>query len=170
MSLEPTLTLGTYKPTDGDFNRCHGQAIEALRHLANHPRPSGGNDTFNAEHLLQIAAELEHSFGAIHRAAQALAETAETVDDSAVLKALRAQWPDTLAAFRGAFDTPVARRRDDSEYAEDARARMRALDGILNPEPVMSPEEAIRVEAERLSRFTHLENLLHERVHSPRIG
>lgn len=37
------------------------------------------------------------------------------------------EWRDAYAAFQGAFDTPLARRRDDSEYAQDARKRLRAF-------------------------------------------
>lgn len=41
------------------FNGCLETAAEALRHLAEHPRPAYGNDRFNAEHLHQIAGELD---------------------------------------------------------------------------------------------------------------
>lgn len=34
-------------------------AIEALNYLEDHPRPNGGQEKFNAEHLLQIADELK---------------------------------------------------------------------------------------------------------------
>lgn len=37
------------------------------------------------------------------------------------------EWREAFAAFQGAFDTPLARRRDDSEYAQDARRRLRAF-------------------------------------------
>lgn len=40
-------------------------------------------------------------------------------------------WPDAYAAFKGAFDTPIARKKDDSEYANDARDRLRSLDEAL---------------------------------------
>jgi hypothetical protein len=43
------------------FNGCDSSAIEALRYLASNPRPAGGQHHFNAEHLLQIANELEKS-------------------------------------------------------------------------------------------------------------
>lgn len=42
------------------INGCNTSAPEALRYLANNPRPDGGNDRFNAEHLYQIARELEY--------------------------------------------------------------------------------------------------------------
>lgn len=164
MSTEPTLTLGTYKPTDADFNGCHEQAIAALLHLASHPKPNGGSDHFNTEHLLQIAAELKRSFAAIQKA------VATPVEDpaDARLKSLEALWPDTLAAFRGAFDTPLARRHDSSEYAEDARDRMRAFDQAMNPEPAVSPGEAARIEADRVSTLENLEQRLHQLIHGPR--
>lgn len=43
------------------INGCETSAIEALRYLANNPRPKGGQEHYNAEHLLQIADELEAS-------------------------------------------------------------------------------------------------------------
>jgi hypothetical protein len=36
-------------------------------------------------------------------------------------------WQDAYAAFQGAFDTAVERRRNNSEYAQDARRRLRNL-------------------------------------------
>lgn len=35
-------------------------------------------------------------------------------------------WDEAFAAFKGAFDTPVARRQDQSEFAQDARRRLRS--------------------------------------------
>lgn len=43
------------------INQCDRQAIKALRYLADNDRPAGGAETFNSEHLLQIANELEAS-------------------------------------------------------------------------------------------------------------
>ena len=43
------------------INGCDRTAIRALRFLAGNPRPCGGQEEFNAEHLLQIADELEAS-------------------------------------------------------------------------------------------------------------
>lgn len=42
-----------------------------------------------------------------------------------------AQWKDAYLAFQGAFDTPVARRKDDSEFAQDARRRLREFDELM---------------------------------------
>lgn len=41
------------------YNGCMVSAAKALRYLANNERPIGGEQTFNAEHLFQIAGELE---------------------------------------------------------------------------------------------------------------
>lgn len=41
------------------FNNCDQTAIEALRYLAEHPKPIGGEQPYNSAHLLQIADELE---------------------------------------------------------------------------------------------------------------
>jgi hypothetical protein len=40
-------------------NGCDSSVPAALRFLANHPRPSGGEQTYNAEHLYQLAGEIE---------------------------------------------------------------------------------------------------------------
>lgn len=198
MSSEPTLTLGTYKANDADFNGAHGQAIRALRYLAKHPPAEGGSQSFNVEHLLQIAHELERSFQSIQNAVNAPAapngyvsvqeawvaaggnpelpatrqelldalrlmnEAEEEADlAQARLKELERLWPDTLAAFRGAFDTPLARRRDNSEYAEDARDRMRTFNETLFPEPALSHEEQARLQVQAETPQDLLKELVH---------
>lgn len=40
-------------------NECSRTVPEALRFLANHERPSGGEDNFNSLHLIQLASEIE---------------------------------------------------------------------------------------------------------------
>lgn len=40
-------------------NECSRTVPEALRFLANHERPSGGEDRFNSLHLIQLASEIE---------------------------------------------------------------------------------------------------------------
>lgn len=40
-------------------NGCNETAVEALRYLADKPRPSYGNSPFNAEHLYMIASEIK---------------------------------------------------------------------------------------------------------------
>lgn len=40
-------------------------------------------------------------------------------------------WVDAYAAFQGAFDTPLARRKDDGEYAKDARRRLREFNAAV---------------------------------------
>lgn len=37
---------------------------------------------------------------------------------------LAGRWKDAYAAFTGAFDTPIARRKDDGTFAQDARRRL----------------------------------------------
>lgn len=41
------------------YNHCMEQAAKALRHLADHDRPIGGESSFNSAHLFQIASELD---------------------------------------------------------------------------------------------------------------
>lgn len=43
------------------INQCDEEIIEALRFLAENDRPIGGNERFNAEHLYQLADDLERS-------------------------------------------------------------------------------------------------------------
>lgn len=43
------------------INGCEQSAIEALRYLAQNPRPEYGQEKFNSEHLYDIAKELEQS-------------------------------------------------------------------------------------------------------------
>lgn len=47
------------RPLENSKNQCVKSAIEALRYLATYPKPVGGQDEFNTEHLLQIASEVE---------------------------------------------------------------------------------------------------------------
>jgi hypothetical protein len=46
-------------PEPDGYNGCYRVAIEALNYLASHTRPAGGQERFNAEHLLQIADEMK---------------------------------------------------------------------------------------------------------------
>ena len=65
------------------INGCFNMAAYALRYLSKNLRPSGGQDKFNAEHLLQIADEIEKSiersatfFNEAHKASDKLFEEA----------------------------------------------------------------------------------------------
>jgi len=40
-------------------------------------------------------------------------------------------WDAAYRAFKGAFDTPMARRKDSSEYSEDARKRLSDFDDLI---------------------------------------
>lgn len=62
---------------------------------------------------------------------------------------LRATWLDAYAAFKGAFDTPVARRKVDDEYATDARQRLAAINDLLRP----PPEDAFSAPKDVLSTY-----------------
>ncbi|KAF0844369.1 hypothetical protein FNL37_1813 [Methylovorus glucosotrophus] len=44
-------------------NGCDETVPQALRYLAEHERPAGGNDSFNSEHLHQLADEIEEMAG-----------------------------------------------------------------------------------------------------------
>lgn len=57
---EPVATWPAHWREHG-YNGCLSEAHEAMRYLANNARPVGGSSRFNAEHLLQIARELERT-------------------------------------------------------------------------------------------------------------
>jgi hypothetical protein len=50
-------------------NGCERTAPAALRYLAEHDRPCGGEQIYNAQHLYQLAEELESAFIATQNAA-----------------------------------------------------------------------------------------------------
>lgn len=43
------------------YNSCLHVAISALNYLSSHPRPAGGQEAYNAEHLLQIADDIKRT-------------------------------------------------------------------------------------------------------------
>jgi hypothetical protein len=58
-----TLALGSPLPP-APFkwpNGCDGTIPSALRYLAGHPRPSGGESTYNSAHLFQLADEMDRA-------------------------------------------------------------------------------------------------------------
>lgn len=72
-------------------NNCDKSACAALRYLAAHQRPEGGQARYNAEHLLQIAAELEHSVRTIAApAAQPVAKRGPLSDEE--VEERRLEW------------------------------------------------------------------------------
>lgn len=58
--------------------------------------------------------------------------TAQQSSDQVWNEAMLAQWDAAYAAFKGAFDTPVARRNMTDEYSADARRRIRDFDDSIN--------------------------------------
>ncbi|KVP96635.1 hypothetical protein WJ97_12185 [Burkholderia ubonensis] len=57
-------------------NGCDQTVPAALRYLANHPRPSGGEQTYNAEHLYQLAGEIESTAKGSRATAAAIVDAA----------------------------------------------------------------------------------------------
>lgn len=53
------------------------------------------------------------------------------VDGQSLEKSLHAVWADAYSAFKGAFDTPLARRKMSDEFSEDARKRLREFDEMM---------------------------------------
>lgn len=66
----------------------------------------------------------------ISLAKQALEEDGEFPMKSCVVIPIQ-QWKDAYAAFSGAFDTAVMRRKIDNEYADDARKRLYELNKLI---------------------------------------
>ena len=65
-------------------NGCDRTAPEALRFLAQNDRPNGGQDRFNAEHLMQIADELERASAAPPSQAEQRGEPVAWVNSKAL--------------------------------------------------------------------------------------
>jgi hypothetical protein len=61
-------------------NGCDTTVPAALRYLADHPRPSGGEQKFNAEHLYQLAGEIEQTVRRSHATTGAVVDAARDVD------------------------------------------------------------------------------------------
>jgi len=61
-------------------NGCDTSVPAALRFLAKHPRPSGGEQTYNAEHLFQLAGEIESTVKRSRESGAALAEAMGELD------------------------------------------------------------------------------------------
>lgn len=55
----------------------------------------------------------------------------------------RQEWDDVYSAFVGAFDTPLARRQIDNEFAQDARRRLSAMNELI-----VATQQADSVEAQ----------------------
>ncbi len=70
-------------------NECSRTVPEALRFLANHERPSGGEDNFNSLHLIQLASEIERMASKPLYAAPVTAAPAVDVE---TLRALSDRW------------------------------------------------------------------------------
>lgn len=71
---------------DSGYNQCIDVAINALTYLSSSERPSGGQYTYNAEHLLQLASELKRTQRIIRTAPpQAGREDAQSVKAWAIV-------------------------------------------------------------------------------------
>lgn len=68
VAWEELLATAPQPPPVAWINHCDRQAISALRYLAYNDRQMAGSGSFNTEHLLQIAEELERSIAAAPRA------------------------------------------------------------------------------------------------------
>jgi hypothetical protein len=73
---------GGYIDPDG-INGCMMVAAKALDFLANHDRPIGGSQEYNAEHLMQLASELRRTSAAIASAPAKPSTGSDAVADGA---------------------------------------------------------------------------------------
>lgn len=93
--------------TDG-LNGCYRQAIAALQYLAAHHRPSGGQEQFNAEHLLQIADEMKRSRSQAGAGAVTKEQIKFMVDRFLSWKLPEDFRPDAGISFKAAFNEHTA--------------------------------------------------------------
>jgi hypothetical protein len=92
-------------------NGCDTKVPAALRFLADHPRPSGGEQTFNAEQLYQLAGEIEQTVRRSH------ATTAAVVDAARDVEAYRKR---AHAAERGCYRAGLVVDQASGEWAPPA--------------------------------------------------
>lgn len=116
-------------------NGCDTSAPEALRFLARNPRPVGGQDAYNSEHLLQIAEELEAAVRSSKgRPVEVPATAAQKVPSTAVLVyalvrttrrlTLDILWQDPKTIFMGEDDGPYFKFVARNGYEVISRSRM----------------------------------------------
>lgn len=55
----------------------------------------------------------------------------ESAETSARVLGLLPEWKDAYAAFKGAFDNPIARRKIFNDYMEDARQRLYKFNDLM---------------------------------------
>lgn len=121
MSRYPYLTLVFKQPISDDVRAVLERAEWTA---ASHSHVMHERDALEAE-LAQLRAQQKQA-----EACNAVTQAEEGIPSSAA-GLLRRQWIDAYAAFRGVFDTPVARRTLNDAFAEDVRVRMRAVDALL---------------------------------------
>lgn len=93
-------------------NGCDQTVPQALRYLANHNRPAGGQELFNAEHLFQLADEIERMASKPLYAAAGVVQA-----DSAAAKVASLQRTvKTLRAKLSAAVDELARSRNDANW------------------------------------------------------
>lgn len=76
--------------------------------------------------------------------------SAVDITSAKVLPLPEAVWKDAYASFQGAFDTPVARRKQDDEFANDARRRMREINEVLTSSTQSYQDEIVEILCARI--------------------
>lgn len=120
----------------------------ALRYLAHHPRPSGGEEAYNAIHLLQLADEADQWFGYLHARIASLeaaliaertwAEKMEAERDAALASAEKVEFNQADAEYWGRM---WATERDRSERALEARRRAETERDVIQAAQKRAKEE-----------------------------
>jgi hypothetical protein len=97
------------------WNGCDKTVPNALRYLADNPRPSGGEDRYNSLHLYQLAGEIEHTASApLFLAAPDVPEGWKLVPIGATPEMLRAGYNQMLRCMYGQADM------SDADFVWDA--------------------------------------------------
>jgi len=124
--------------TDAARAARYGQALLALESASKSAVRENGNPNrvvFQDGFVIEgrLADEWLRFMRLIQRACRAALDGEEPVHLAARvdMDEVGARWKEAYAAFAGAFDTPLARRRQDDEFASDARRRMKSFDAFV---------------------------------------
>ncbi len=96
---------------------------------------SGSTDDEESEVSMAVAAGMELL---AWMEAQGFQQRPQAAGDETATIISSQEWADAYAAFVGAFDTPLARRQIDNEFAQDARRRLSALNERLKDRATQS--------------------------------
>lgn len=130
-------------PAAGWDNGCDEASVAALRYLADHDRPTGGQQKYNSEHLYQIADELERSIKALRTTPAATKSAAPVAANASAEATYRiGRW------LSAALEDPNV----CAEMKSDINAWMEAGKPNVQPSGNASAEARLRGVLEKTSR------------------